>query len=107
MLFFGTMFLYQLQFYSSMSIKRTDPDFIRIRKGVIKKLHSLDKWTSNHLLIKNLESGFPSHEIGKVREVVKLLIKDRLLISKPTKHGMAVSLNESMKKEIMFIRGNF
>ena len=90
-----------------MAIKRSDRDFIRIRRGVIKKLHSLDKWASNHLLIKNLESGFPSHEIRKVREVTRLLIKDRLLISKPTKHGMAVSLNESMKKEIMLIRGDF
>jgi len=90
-----------------MAIKKTNPDFIRIRKGIIKKLHSLDKWTSNHLLIKNLESGFPSHEIGKAKEVIKLLIKDRLLTPKPTKHGMAVSLNESMKKEIMIIRGNF
>lgn len=90
-----------------MTIKRKDPDFIRIRRGTIKKLHSLDKWRSNHLLIKNLESGFPSHEIGKVKEVINLLIKDKLLIPKPTKYGMAVSLNESMKKEIMFIRGKF
>ncbi len=90
-----------------MAIKRTDANFIRIRKGIIKKLHSLDKWASNHLLIKNLESGFPAHEIGKIKEVIKLLIKDRFLIPKPTKHGMAVSLNESMKKEIMYIRGNF
>ena len=89
-----------------MVIKRRDADFIRIRRGLIKKLHSLDKWGSNHLLIKNLESGFPSHEIGKIKEVIKLLIKDRLLTPKPTKRGMAVSLNESMKKEIMFIRGN-
>ena len=90
-----------------MAIKRKDPDFIRIRRGIIKKLHSLDKWASNHLLIKNLESGFPSHEIGKVKEVIKLLIKDELLIPKSTKHGVAVSLNEFMKKEIILIRGEF
>lgn len=90
-----------------MTIKKKDTDFIRIRKGIIKKLHSLDKWASNHLLIKNLESGFPSHEIGKAKDVIKLLIKDELLIPKQTKHGVAVSLNETMKKEIILIRGEF
>lgn len=90
-----------------MAVKRRDIDFIRIRRGIIKKLYSLDKWASNHILIKNLESGFPSHEIGKIKEVINLLIKDKLLIPKPTKHGMAVSLNESVKDEIMFIRGKF
>jgi len=90
-----------------MAIKRDDKDFFRIRKGIIKKLHSLDKLASNHPLIKNLESGFSSHEIGKANEVIKLLIKDRLLIPKPTKHGTAVSLNEEMKSKIMEIRGEF
>ena len=81
-------------------MKINPEDFRKIRIKIIRTLYSLGKWKSNHLLIKNLESGCPKHEIKKVKKIIKILIKQEILIAKPTIYGKAVSLNIRKKKEI-------
>lgn len=77
-----------------------EEDFRKKRRKIIRAMYSLNKWGSNHILIKNLESGFPKHEMKRVKRVVIELIKDGILIVKPTIHGKAVSLNTQRKGEI-------
>ncbi len=87
-------------------MKINPEDFRKIRIKIIRTLYSLGKWKSNHLLIKNLESGFPKHEMKKVKGVIVELIKDGILIMKPTLHGKAVSLNIKKKGEIDKIKNS-
>ncbi len=60
----------------------------------------MNKWGGSHTSFDNLPKGFPSHVRGNVKEVAKNLIKEDLLISKPTSYGLEVSLNPEKKKEI-------
>jgi len=71
-----------------------------IRKKVINTLFCLDKWNANHILVENLICGLPKHMIKKVRIVVYKMIKQGILLSKKTKHGLAASLNTKYKGEI-------
>lgn len=77
-----------------------DKDFIKIRNRIIKRMYALDKWKSNHILIKNLESGFPRHEIHKVKQVIDVLVKEGFLLIKKSLHGENVALNPLKKGEI-------
>jgi hypothetical protein len=43
----------------------------------------------------------PSHLKGKVKKEVKELIKEGILLEKPTCYGLQVSLNPERIKEIM------
>jgi len=71
-----------------------------IQRKIITKLYSLGKWNKNHLLIDNLESGFPVHCIKCIKKEVLQLIKEGILATKKSKHGLAVSLNIRRKEEI-------
>lgn len=53
-----------------------------------------------HTAIENLAKGFPKHERGNIARVAKGLIRDGLIIPKPTSYGMHVSLNPARIKEI-------
>ena len=53
-----------------------------------------------HTHFDTLKRGFPSH-IGKdIDKIAKELIKDGLIITKPTSYGLQVSLNKERLKEI-------
>jgi hypothetical protein len=78
-------------------MKVSHKDFIKIRNKIIKRMFALDKWRSNHILVKNLESGFPKHEMHKVKLVVNELIKSGFLIVKKSLHGNNVALNPVKK----------
>jgi len=84
--------------------KITKKDVRRIERKIIRTMYSQNKWGSNHMLTKNLESGFPKHEIKKVKVVIMELIKEGILVVKPTLHGKAVSLNSKKKEKIDEVR---
>lgn len=76
-----------------------------IKRGIIRKLFYLGKWGGSHTSFDNLPKGFPK-EIGKeVKSVAKDLIKEGLLLSKPTSYGVEVSLNPAKKEDIEKILG--
>ena len=53
-----------------------------------------------HTPFDTITRGFPSH-IGKdVKEIAKQLIKQGLIITKPSSYGLQVSLNKDKIKEI-------
>ena len=71
-----------------------------IKKALVRKLFYMGKWGNSHTSFDNLPKGFPKHLRGIVKEVAKKLIKEQILLSKPTHYGLEVSLNPRKIKEI-------
>ncbi len=60
-------------------------------------------WKARHTSFDNIPKGAPMHLRGKIKEAAKQLIKEGLLIPKPTGYGLEVSLNFQRKEEIFAI----
>jgi len=73
-----------------------------IKRFILRKLIRHRIWMHKHTSIHNLRKGLPDHLRNKkeVKKVINDLLKDGLLLSKPTHYGLEVSLNIKMKKEI-------
>ena len=57
-------------------------------------------WGGKHTSIDNLASGIPSHLRGDAKDVAEDLIREGLLLKKPTGYGKHVSLNIDRMDEI-------
>ena len=66
---------------------------------IVKKLFHHGYVGGRHTDIENLKKGLPSHVRGDIKEVVKELIKEEALVSKPTSYGLHVSLNSKSKEK--------
>jgi len=77
-------------------------DYILIKKFILRKLVRQKTWAHKHTSIHNLPKGLPHNIRSKkeVKKVIKDLLKDDILFSKPTHYGLEVSLNIQKKKEI-------
>ncbi|MCX6708099.1 MAG: hypothetical protein NTW67_00415 [Candidatus Woesearchaeota archaeon] len=47
-----------------------------------------------------MKKGLPSHAKGDIKDAAEELIKEEILITKPTSYGMQVSLNPRKREEI-------
>jgi len=65
-----------------------------IKRAILEKLYRHGYIGARHTSADNLPKGFPSHRKGEVKDAVKELIKEGLLIPKPTAYGLEVSLNK-------------
>ena len=77
----------------------------RIKTRIIQKLHRHGKWGASHTSFENLKKGFTQRDTGKqgYKRVDKMgneLIKENLVLSKPTGYGKEVSLNPRMIDQI-------
>ena len=77
-----------------------------IRKRIIKDMFKRKMWAAKHTNIDNLHKSIPSHLKGLAKKVAKDLIKEELIITKPTSYGLEVSLNPRRKNEILEILEN-
>ncbi len=64
------------------------------------KLYRQGCFGAGHKLIDTVTSGFPSHELDKVKDAVHTLIKDGILVRHPTKHGEAVHIDTKKRLEL-------
>jgi hypothetical protein len=71
-----------------------------IQKTILAKLHRHGYIGGRHTSIDNIPKGFPKHAYGKVKKATKDLMKQNLIIAKPTAYGLQVSLNSSEISEI-------
>ena len=71
-----------------------------IKGTLLRKLFYMGKWGKAHTSFDNLPKGFPKHLRGEVKNVANDLIKQQILLSKPTHYGLEVSLNPKKRKEI-------
>lgn len=60
-------------------------------------------WKAKHTSFDNIAKGAPKHIRRKIKEAAEQLIKDGLLVAKPTGYGLEVSLNFQRKEEIFDI----
>ena len=82
-------------------MKLKDSDYQKLRKNIIKKLYSAKAFSKGHLLFERLQHGIPSHLVGFVKEVLKGLIKEGIVLYYgKTKYGDAFQLNIKKLKEI-------
>ena len=75
---------------------------IVIKKFIVRKLYRKRMWMHKHTNINNLPKGL-SNELRSskdVKDVIEELLKEQILLSKPTHYGLEVSLNPKMKREI-------
>lgn len=79
----------------------------QIKGKILHKLSRLGKFMHSHTSVDNLPKGFPSDIRGRVKEVVRELKKEGILLSKPTSYGEQVSLNVNMKDRIIYYINKF
>ena len=72
-----------------------------VKGKVLHKLTRMGKFEHSHTSIDNLPKGFPSDLKGRVKDLVKEMKKEKILISKPTSYGEEISINVEMKEKIM------
>lgn len=72
-----------------------------IKGKILHKLVRFGKFEHSHTAIEHLQKGFPGHLIGKVKENIDELRKERILLMKPTNYGMQVSINVEMTDRVM------
>ena len=73
----------------------------QIKGFIIKKLFHHGYWKNRHTSFDNLQKGLPKHVRGDAKAVAKKLIKESILLAKPTSYGLEVSLNPEKREDIM------
>jgi len=69
-------------------------DYDKIKRNIIKKLYSAGAFSRGHLLFERLQHGIPAHLRGDVKDVLKDLVNEGLVIKYgKTKYGDAYQLN--------------
>ena len=73
-----------------------------IKKFILRKLTRKRMWLHKHTSINNLSKGLPDRlrSSGNVKKAIKELIKENLLLLKPTNYGLEISLNIKRKTKI-------
>jgi len=76
-----------------------------IKARILLKLAKRGKWGGAHTSFDNLKKGWNVRDLGKlgmkrVQGIIKGLIREGVVLSKPTHYGLEVSLNPAMSVEI-------
>ena len=71
-----------------------------IKGKILYKLTRLGKFKHSHTSIDNLPKGFQSDLRGRVKDMVKELIKEKILFTKSTSYGLEISVNLEQKEKI-------
>ena len=71
-----------------------------LKAQILKKLRRHGYWGGRHTAFDELQKGLPSHLRGEASDVAEELIKEDLLLDKPTGYGRHVSLNPRRKSDI-------
>lgn len=73
-----------------------------IKKFILRKLYRKRIWMHKHTNINNLPKGLSNKlkNSKDVKNVIGELLKEEILLSKPTHYGLEVSLNPKKKREI-------
>ena len=72
-----------------------------IKSHIIFKLHWKKYWGGRHTAIESVKKGIPKHLGGRYTDMAKKLIKEGLLLTKPTAYGLQISLNPRLREEII------
>lgn len=77
-------------------------EYEEIKLHILLKMKRRRVWQHKHTSIHNLPKGVPDHLKNSklIKKVISDLLKEEILLSKPTEYGLEVSLNIKKKKEI-------
>lgn len=67
---------------------------------IVKKLFHHGYIGGRHTAIENCAKGLPGHMKGDVKEAIKKLIAEEIIIPKPASYGLHVFLNPRKREEI-------
>jgi len=67
---------------------------------IVKKLFLHQYIGGKHTAIENLKKGLPGHLRGSIKNAVHELVKEEVLLLKPTSYGLHVSLNPQKREAI-------
>ena len=70
------------------------------RKIILRKLFRRRIIGGKHTAVEHLTTGLPKHAVGEAKKAVYDLIREGLILSKPTSYGLQVSLNQEKIEEI-------
>jgi hypothetical protein len=84
----------------------------QIKAAILLKLYKRGNWGGSHTAFDNLKKGFKAKELGKgglkrVNQMGRELIREGLLLAKPTHYGLQVSLNPRKNQAIKTIITRF
>ncbi|MCH8003146.1 MAG: hypothetical protein IH934_00810 [Nanoarchaeota archaeon] len=71
-----------------------------LAKIILRKLYRRRIIGGKHTAVEHLTKGLPKHVAGAAKNVVKELIKEGFILSKPTSYGLQVSLNPEKIDEV-------
>jgi len=72
-----------------------------IKDNILFKLHWKKYWGARHTALESMKKSIPKHLGGRYVDMAKELIKEGLIISKPTSYGLQISLNPKRREEII------
>jgi len=75
-------------------------EVLQLKGFIVKKLFHHSYIGGRHTDIENLKKGLPSHVKGDVKEAAEELIREGILIPKPTSYGLHISLNPEEREKI-------
>ncbi len=64
-----------------------------VSKAILRKMFYDTRIGGRHLSLEDLQRGFPKHERGSVKNQLKKLVKDNLILKHPTSYGLQYALN--------------
>lgn len=79
----------------------------RIKADILHRLFRKRMWQNKHTAFEKLYKHAPSELCSEFHEAAKELIKEGLILMKPTSYGKQVSLNIAKKNEIIAIIKKF
>lgn len=83
-----------------------------VKAKLLFKLHKRGNWGASHTAIDNIGKGWKDADLGKhgikrVDKLVRELIREGLILPKPTSYGLQVSLNPRQSGAIMAFMRRF
>lgn len=80
----------------------------QIKATILFKLYKRGNWGGSHTAIDNLKKGWKIQDLGrhglqKIEKLAKGLIREGLIIPKPTHYGLQVSLNPRQNEAIILM----
>jgi hypothetical protein len=84
----------------------------QIKATILFKLHKRGNWGGSHTAFENLKKGWKEADLGKqslkrVEKLTRELIRQGLIIPKPTHYGLQVSLNPRQNDTIITVMRRF
>ncbi len=78
-----------------------------IKAHILFKLHWKGYWGGRHTALESIKKGIPKHLGGRYMEMARELMKEGLILGKPTAYGLQISLNPKQRDRIVEIAEKF